>query len=681
MESKTDFEKLPYYEKIIQSHYHEFEGIYLAFINYKTNSLEYSEFISTNKIKMIMPPENTTDTVHNTFEIIDSNTVQVKLNKAESRYFDYNNNLPDNDKGKEYYTLILHNLKEDTVYQIQNVIKLIKKTETDSEETDSEETDSEETDSEETDKEKTVKEENKYKDTINIQNGGRYFNLRRHYDLTIVYKVYEPIILNVCKYVALFDDDMSDRFFMNGRVNIRGIPQPGVVKGQLSSNMLLVRLSNGSLGSIHIADLQPIDNPWDIFINSTGDVDEIILSNWMVNRDDNVNDDNIKMCCYSILDHTINQYISIQFNMFDLTEYNIKKTDNRYFDRPFNSMDALNLPPAHTLLQSPHNTLENIQKVKIMQAIINKIISKDNQPSGRPMSRVSEQDTNYPNIHLLELLDPNNNVWIMRSEHYHLSKSPCVHNGLAFKGKINYFLKYLNLWPPNELVSFEGVTWLHNIAHALDRLYCGTPAIEIMSDGQAKTYMFNKILYYFNIFIRRMSQRHFPICGIIPYRNRERQNYTELFFYICINDMNSIRRKLSRPKTPLNDGVSDNFLLQLKATSNCQVPFNIGANRAPLIDALIARIKQDFGTILTGFPLFNYQYSYVPIPNSENFSIKPHCNRAPTFQKTNVHGYNCQALVSNNLWREANPRNIDLNDPTLSSDLYTENYVDLNAQY
>jgi len=663
-EFNEDFEKLPYYQRIIQSHHHEFEGLYFAFINYTTNTIEYSEFISVNKIKMILPPEINNDTVDNIYEIIDDNTVQVKLNLAESRYFDYNNNLPDKESPHEKYTLLLNNLNEHTIEKIKNFNQYIKEIEDKIEEID------------EIDEKTDTKEENdKEKKIVNIdQTGGRLFNLRKHYDLTIIYKVYEPVILSVCKYVAKFDKDVNKRFYSGCRVQILGSPLNGIIVAELIPGMYVVEI-NGIRRGIPANQMNPIDNRVDFFIDAGGNILEDRVEQWMNSRwtDNDIDDQNISMCCYSILDHSIHQFISIKFNMFDVTEYNLKKTHHKYLDSPFYSMYDLNLAPAYTLLLPHHNTPANVIKVKIMQEIINQMIVTGGRDGG---PELRAQQNYYPKIHLLELLDPNNDIWIMRSEHYHLSKSPCVHNGLAFKGKINYFLKYLNLWPNNDLVHFEAVTWIHNIAHGLDRLYCGTPVTHIAFGGEPKKWMFYKILHYFQIFIRIMNKNKFPICGVIPYLNRYSQNYTELFFYICMNDMNSIQRKLSRQKSPNDDGVNDSFLLELKATSNSQVAFTHGDDRQPLIDDIIARIKRDFDSPrLNGFPFFNYQYSFQPIPNSTSFNIKPNCYDV----KRNT--YHCRPQVSNNLWREMNPKNINANDPTLSANLHNENYVSLNPHY
>jgi hypothetical protein len=325
-------------------------------------------------------------------------------------------------------------------------------------------------------------------------------------------------------------------------------------------------------------------------------------------------------------------------------------------------MNDKGLPEPHLLLNLPHNNQDNILKVKILQYVINKIIDFAGHNEGPALTG---QRNDYPSIHLLEVLDPNNNTWIMRSEHFHLSRSPCVHNGLAYIGKINHFLKYLNLWPDGTELRFEAVTWLHTIAHSLDGLYCG----KNLNLGSGNQYVFDRILFYFGIFLGNMTNG-FPICGVIPKTGQKNKNYIQLFFYICMNDMNSIQRKLIRPNGN-KDGVSDDFLIELKNTSNSQVPFAHGGNRQPLIDDIIARIKREFSPWLNRFPFFTHLYSYRPISGTQNFNIIDDC------RNVKINSYNCTHTTSNTTWQNFNPNNIDIGDPTRSDSLYLNNYTKL----
>ena len=132
--------------------------------------------------------------------------------------------------------------------------------------------------------------------------------------------------------------------------------------------------------------------------------------------------------------------------------------------------------------------------------------------------------------------------------------------------------------------------------------------------------------------------------------------------------MNAIKSKLSR-QHGIKDGVNDQFLIELQATSGVLPGFLLGDPRQPLIDLLIDRIKSDFSQTLTGFPFFNHQFAYQPIPNSINFNIIEKCRALKT-------KYGCNATVSNRDRQLFNLANIDANDlTTYSSDLHNQNYV------
>jgi hypothetical protein len=393
-----------------------------------------------------------------------------------------------------------------------------------------------------------------------------------------------------------------------------------------------------------------------LHVFKSGNISQAWFSKFITNISTNYdNHPLILRCCTNFVDNSIIPCLSFKLDMFNLSQYDLIKQNPQYYNHPFSSMVKLGLASPDTLLNGTNNNPDNILKVKILQYTLNHIV----QLEGRSKS--------YPKIHLLELLDPNNNIWLMRSEHFHLSKSPCVHNGLKSKLKINAFLKYLNLWQTGGSCKFEAVTWIHTIGHQLDKLYCGQHIANVIP-GVTREQVFKKILSYFEIFIGIMEQRNFPICGVIPYNNRSQPNYVELFYYICNNDLNAIKRKLSRQPGNM-DGVHDNFLIELQNTSNLSLGFVAGAVRTPLIDALLDRIKRDFGPMLNSFPFFNHQFAYEPISNNRNFNIIPKC------RDIKVNSYGCNVNVSNDDWQIFNTNNIVVGDPTLSSDLHNENYV------
>jgi hypothetical protein len=567
----------------------------------------------------------------NIYEILDYNTLKIKLSICESRNFDIINELISiESKHEESYTLLINNVSQRT---IDNITLLNK-----------------------------IKEEEKTTTIINTTYGGAPNAhdefLRHHLSTTIIFKLLDPVIVTSYEILAMLDTMLSKQFYEKCScfVIVNGASIPCYLVNETSRNS---KTWNIILESNHVpmqatetilTPLETLDQRLDHFRGGN-----FSLSYFMRYISSNYSDHPIiERCCKNYLDNTnIIPCLSFKLDMFDLTQYNLIKQQPQYCNQPFSSMHKLGLPSADTLL-NPTNNPDNILKVQILQYTLDYIV----QLQGRSNS--------YPKIHLLELLDPNNNIWQMRCEHFHLSKSPCVHNGLKSKLKINHFLQYLNLWQTGGPCKIEALTWIHTIGHQLDKLYCGQ---DVSNDPTVtRTYVFKTILSYFSIFIDIMSPTKFPLCGVIPYFNRSTPDYVQLFYYICINDMNAIKSKLSR-QHGIKDGVDDNFLIELQATSGIQAGFQLGDPRQPLIDLLIVRIKNDFSRTLAGFPFFNHQFAYEPIPNSINFNIIETCRALKT-------KYGCNATVSNHDRQLFNTGNIDANDlTTYSSVLHNQNYV------
>jgi len=626
-----DTDKLSYYERIV-SHHHELGGIYFAFIDYKKKNIEYSEFIPFNKIEMIMPPEINSHSEDNIYEILDYNTLQIKLSICESRNFDIINELIKIESKYDHsYTFLINNVSQRTIDNITLLNKLRK--------------------------EKTTIKDTKYGGAPKAHDAF----LTHHFTTTIIYKLLDPVIITSYEILAMLDTMLSKQFYENCScfVILNGASIPCYLVNETSPNSkrwnIILESNHTRMEALEtiLTPLETIDQRLEHFRRGTFEFSifmRYISSNYS-------NHPIIRRCCKNFIDNTnIIPCLSFKLDMFDLSEYNAMKLNPQYFDYPFKSMDELGLASAKTLLLNPANTNpDNILKVQILQDTLDHIV----QLQGRSKM--------YPKIHLLELLDPNNNLWQMRCEHFHLSKSPCVHNGLESKLKINHFLQYLNLWQTGEPCKIEAVTWIHTIGHQLDKLYCGQD-IANADPSITRTQVFTTILSYFSIFINIMAPSKFPLCGVIPYINRSHPDYVQLFYYICINDMNAIKRKLSRQPGNM-DGVSDNFLIELQNTSNLSLGFVAGAVRQPLIDLLIVRIKSDFSRTLAGFPFFNHQFAYQPIPNSINFNIIEKCRRLKTT-------YGCNATVSNRDRQRFNSTNIGANDLiTHSSVLHNENYV------
>ena len=77
-----------------------------------------------------------------------------------------------------------------------------------------------------------------------------------------------------------------------------------------------------------------------------------------------------------------------------------------------------------------------------------------------------EKPDYYP-ISVFEFIDKTNNTWESRSEIYHLSVSPCLHNGLAGFDSSKNLCELFGL----PFLEHSSHVALHSIAHAMDRLY------------------------------------------------------------------------------------------------------------------------------------------------------------------------------------------------------------------
>jgi hypothetical protein len=295
------------------------------------------------------------------------------------------------------------------------------------------------------------------------------------------------------------------------------------------------------------------------------------------------------------------------------------------------------------------------------------IIDQEGRAEGQA---ITGQRIQYPRIHLLEVLDPDNNTWILRSERTHLALSPCVHNGFGNIAKVDHFLKYLNLWSTGKKLEFAAVSWLHAIGHTLDLLYCGKG--EIYHTTCNNICAFQQVLTYFKIFMGIMDSD--ILCHCIP-NDPDNQDCVQLFYYICINDFSAIKRKLKKP-LGIYDGVDDNFLLLLKRTINSKIDFSAGNDRTVLIDDIIEFIKRNnFSRNLNAFPFYNYLFSFRMYPpeflNDE--TKNRFINRPPCLNiKRNTYG--CKPEVNYRVWQAFNPINYNDHDDYTSLNLITQNY-------
>ena len=620
--------EIPYFSKIINSHHHDLEGIYIAFIdNIDKKEIKYSEFITFSQINILWPPKLETDETlkkTNKFKIyekimdekiIDEKILEIQLNKYESRFFDIMATTIDDfsHKFNETYTLRIKNVSSSTLKFIKkNIIT---------------------------------------NNSTNVMNGGKpvssYYQENEAFRSIIVYKYIDPVIRMCCEYLILLD-----KYFEN-TAKLQEFRTKGSNEiDETKFDELILHIRNKPGIKLPDAPREGVECVFGI-----GRID----------------------CCSQIL-HKPDRNLRIMMELFNLGHYNHMKSQNNYKNTPFKTYETFSLPEPEELLIDEHTGNQDIiLLVKIMQKAINAIISASGRVEGAPVTK--QRNVVYPKIHLLEILDKHNTTWILRSERFHLSKSPCVHNGLKNLGKIDYFLKYLKIWLPGTQLEFAAVSWLHTIGHALDRLYCGHTTHEKLPHLQNSDTLV-EIKSSFKVFMEMKSHSgEHHICGIIPC-NHQNNNCVDLFFYICMNDFMSIENKLKvihiydtvlfneiRNKAIEING-SNYFTLLDETTFADDITFErvsetsisddedeVEPGSAPIsalvssdlsgdtltreIKLIIHCIKMHFDKraqqnrkLQSCFPFFDVDVSYIYYEHSDDMEIKAECN----IKKT---GYSC----------------------------------------
>ena len=480
----TSFET-PYFTKIINAHHHNLEGIYLATID-NTNDkkqIKYSEFITFSQIQILWPPKLETKENQNKFKIYTNQKNKKKILEIHLNKYE-----------SRFFDVMAatmndfsYNINETYTFRIKNVSESTLQ---------------------------MIEKKNKITNNLpEIIKGGRplesYYSEDIGFPSIILYKYIDPVIRMCCEYIILLDN-----YFKN--------PAKLEEFRKTGSNELDEILFKKLI--LHIKEKKDAQFP---HAPREGDVCEFGLG-----RID---------CCSEIM-HKLARTLNINIDLFNLHKYNVMKVNRAYKSTPFKTYDTFNLPePEELLLPEYKSNHHTVLLVKIMQKAINEIISVSGRVEGAPVPQ--QKNVTYPKIHLFEILDQENTTWILRSERFHLSKSPCVHNGLKNLGKIDYFLKYLKLWTTGTQLEFAAVSWLHTIGHALDRLYCGHTEHKKVP-GLKNTATLVHIKNSFRVFMEmKLNAGDKPICGIIPC-NHLNDNCVDLFFYICMNDFMSIENKL-----------------------------------------------------------------------------------------------------------------------------------------
>ncbi len=250
-------------------------------------------------------------------------------------------------------------------------------------------------------------------------------------------------------------------------------------------------------------------------------------------------------CCEETL--TTHEVSAFMKGKFDTRDYDRMKDTPGY-------QNYMNMEPDFAeLFLNPQSYLKQpdeklIKFIAICQEVIHMIIIQSGRAEGKSVTFEP-----YPPISVLEVFEPTNveepstYVWIIRSERFHLSKSPCVHLGLKGNDITDKLSSFFCL-PP----SYETNVILHSIGHCLDRLYCG----HRFSSGaytQANDVIMNQIINCFAIFLQRMSVQHSDY-GDSNFQKLHIHNLTPaLLYYISIQDIDSLEGELTHLKKTIPD--------------------------------------------------------------------------------------------------------------------------------
>ena len=567
MESSS-LDYLSHYEKMIESHHHDLEGIYLGFIDKKLKKIKYTELIPISNIDLKINDDESKKNLKLLFH--KKNDLSINLNLEESRYFDLMTATIEDFK-KQYDTTYTLQIKDMSVNDITYIKEYLKETENILDLKKSSKPSLRETDTPNTTEDKINSIEYN-RSIISSLYGGE----PHPYDnsLIFIYKYIDPVIRMCCEYMILFD-----RF----------------IKKNSNYLKLFIDEKTGKIDESKITcwlgfvweenkGVPPEGTEGSICVFGVGKID----------------------CCSNTLKNENLSTLSIKHELFNLNQYRRTIDMHQYKNAPFHDTITLGLEPAENYLKI-HDDRDKILSVKIMQIIINKIIEKSGRAEG---TKVSGQNKPYPNIHLLEVLDPENKIWILRSERFHLSKSPCVHNGLKNIGTIDHFLKYLGLKKRGEQLEFPSVSLLHTIGHALDRLYCGHKGHNISNYGELSIddifkYIKNCFKYFM---ILKSLRKDKPIVFFIPL-NINDDDYIDLFYYICMSDFVSIENKLNKMNLPK----LQTLYLNLNSEQN--------NDKQQIVQYLLKTIKEQFKDDLKSFPLYdiNNYYTYDGTTNQYEY--------------------------------------------------------------
>ena len=328
---------------------------------------------------------------------------------------------------------------------------------------------------------------------------------------TIIYKYQDPVIRMICEYIKLWDN-----YFKEDRTRFVPMRAAGneINEAAFTTQLNLFLKGNGKAGA-------------------EGSVCKFGVG--------------VISCCNDI--RRSFDELSIKLDDFNLADYKLVTETDSYIKqlKTSNKMGYFFKPAVGFLKKAD---IDKILYTKILQKTIDAIIKKSGRVEGPPNAGLEpiadQKKKEYPPVNLLELLDKENDTWLIRCERFHLALSPCVHLGIEGLERVDNLLTYLNLVSFKERLKFENIAWLHTIGHALDRLYCGHSHRN--KKFKDNTLILKQILKSFELFYLNMGKPN--LLGIFSNALPE---INILFYYILIKDIDVLREYIqSAPEYKIN---------------------------------------------------------------------------------------------------------------------------------
>jgi len=582
----------PFYEKYISKHEHQIEGLYFVDIEKDKVSVstfdlkekppifKYSDLFLLRKIDVKETANVETSTVTN----IKNNLFKIELSDEESRFFELINlssKASTNKKTTNYSLTIERKPKlESTSKPPINIKPTLESTS------------------------HTIKGHPKLESiSTSARTGGKYKSLKKRktrniskkmsggifkisqLGKTIIYKYQDPVIRMICEYIKLWDN-----YFKEDKT--RFIPMR-TADNEINEAAFTTQLN--------------------LFLKGKGEAGaEGSVCRFGIG---------VISCCNDI--RRSFDELTIKLDDFNLADYKpITETDAYTKQLKTSNKMGYFFKPAVNFLKKADN--DKILYTKILQKTIDAIIKKSGRVEGPPNVGVEpiadQRKKMYPPVNILELLDKENDTWLIRCERFHLSLSPCVHLGIEGLERVDNLLRYLNLVSYVERLKFENIAWLHTIGHALDRLYCGhTHGNNKFKDNAA---ILKQILKSFELFYLNMGRP--TLLGIFSNALPE---INILFYYILIKDIKVLTKYIQyAPEDKINIMVDSAKKLPL--TMNFS-----GATLESKKKKLISKIIE----LLLASHYFNKSYSYT-IKGDE------YIQRSCDIKKE----YGCKAVVKQN---------------------------------